>query len=397
LFAWRWHRFQKNPLEMNSDTTLQISFVGDIALNGGYEDLVRKGETGSLVTALRPLLVESDLAIGNLEGPLTSCSSAGPPWRFGLHGNPAYAPILRSAGVNVVSLANNHAMDHGWEGLEETLRHLQSAGINYVGAGMNLNEARKPLHVSVRGVNIAILAYCDVADLSPLYAANDRPGVVPLRRALIFEDIARAKQASDVLILCMHWGQENISAPHPKYRRLGRDMIAAGANIIVGHHPHVLQGIERLDGGVIAYSLGNFTFSDQDWHATMPKGESFSMPYRLSEANRRSAVWKILVDFHGGIIQENLTPVYLGRDLLPRADSRPERKIDSDRNNAALKMRAYGLAWSIRMIGSRFLVNWQQLRGEQGFGKRLARVRPRHIRNLWQLLAREWEQFRGTE
>ena len=100
---------------MNSDTTLQISFVGDIALNGGYEDLVRKGETGSLATALSPLLVESDLAIGNLEGPLTSCSSAGPPWRFGLHGNPAYAPILRSAGVNVVSLANNHAMDHGWK------------------------------------------------------------------------------------------------------------------------------------------------------------------------------------------------------------------------------------------------------------------------------------------
>src|SRR6202048_3625404 len=382
---------------MGRDISMRISCVGDIALNGAYEELVHKGNGQRLAEALDPLLSENDIVIGNLEGPLTRHSSAGPPWRFGLHGNPAYAPILRDARLTVVSLANNHAMDHGWDGLEETVRQLESVGIRHVGAGLNLKEARRPLHITVRDVKIAILAYCDVSTLAPLYAGDDCPGVAPLRPALIFEDIAAVRQGCDVLILCMHWGQENISAPHPKYRRLAREMIAAGANIIVGHHPHVLQGVERLDGGVIAYSLGNFTFSDQDWHGANRDGESFSMPSRLSEANRRSAVWKILMDSRGGIIEENLVPVFLGRDLLPVADSRPERQTDFDRNNAVLAMRAYALAWSMRMIGSRLRVNFQQLRGEQGFGKRLLRLRPRHIRNLWQLLAREWEQFRGTE
>jgi hypothetical protein len=382
---------------MKSDTTIRISFVGDIALNGGYEDLVRQGNANKLAAALDPLLSETDIVIGNLEGPLTRHESAGPPWRFGLHGNPAYASILRAARFNVVSLANNHAMDHGWQGLEETFRHLQATDVKYVGAGQNLNAARKPLQITVRGVKITILAYCDVSTLAPLYAGDDCPGVMPLRHALIFEDIAAVKQRCDVLILCMHWGQENISAPHPKYRRLGRDLIAAGANIIVGHHPHVLQGIERVGGGIIAYSLGNFTFSDEDWHGTNRDGESFSMPQRLSEANRRSAVWKVLVDSQGGIMQENLVPVFLGRDLLPVSDVWPERQADLDKSNAALEMRAYALAWSIRMIGSRLRVNLQQLRVGHGFGQRLRRLRLRHVRDLWRLLVREWEQFRGTE
>lgn len=382
---------------MGKDASIRISLVGDIALNGGYEDLVRRGDENKLTAALDPLLGETDIVIGNLEGPLTRHESVGPPWRFGLHGNPAYASILRAARFNVVTLANNHAMDHGWQGLEETIRHLHANDIKYVGAGQNLNAARQPLHMTVRGVKIAILAYCDVSNLGPLYASDDCPGVTPLRPALVFEDIVAAKQACDIVILCMHWGQENISTPHPRYRRIGRDLIAAGANIIAGHHPHVLQGVERVDGGVIAYSLGNFTFSDQDWHGTNRDGESFSMPFRLTQANRRSAVWRILIDSDGTIVQEGLVPVFLGRDLLPVADARPERQIDLDKNNAALKMRAYSFVWSMRMIGSRVRVNFQQLRGEQGFVKRLGRLRLRHVRDLWRLLAREWEQFRGTE
>jgi len=377
--------------------TLRISFIGDMALGGGYEDLARQDKQRSLAASIEPLLAGSDLAIGNLEGPLTNHESEGPSWRFCLHGNPVYAAVLASAGIHAVTLANNHAMDHGWQGLCETQKVLNAAGIKHVGAGQDLMEARKPLQLAVNGVRVGILAYCDVPTRSPLYAGIDQPGVAPLRREFLFKDIATAKQGCDILILCMHWGQEDVREPAPKHRRLAREMIRAGANIVVGHHPHVLQGTERVGGGGIAYSLGNFTFSDQDWHGTNRSGETFSMPYRLSEANRRSAVWKILMDSHGVIIQENLVPVFLGADLLPVVDSRPERQADFDRNNDALAMRAYTLAWSMRMIGSRLRVNLQQVRGEQGFGKRLLRVRLRHIRSLWQLLAREWEQFRGTE
>ena len=381
---------------MKAGVPTRISFVGDIALNGRYEMLAREGKTRSLATKIELLTTGSDLTIGNLEGPLTTANSVGPPWRFSLRGSPEYAPVLRAAGFDVVSLANNHAMDYGWEGLAETLRHLQSVGIKYVGAGANIDEARKPLHVRVKGIRIAILAYCDVPTSSPLYAGENCPGVAPMRRAFILGDIAGARQKCDVIIVCMHWGQENIDSPAPKYRQIGREMIAAGANIIVGHHPHVLQGIERVGAGVIAYSLGNFTFSNEDWNGTNRLGEPFSAPYRLHETNRRSALWQVCIE-SGEIAEEILTPVYLGNDLLPVADSRPERKTDLGRSNAALRTRPYNLAWPIRMIRSRLKVILEQLQLEHTFGKRLLKLRPRHIRDLVKLLVREWELFRGTE
>lgn len=382
---------------MKSDGTLQIFFLGDIALNGGYELLVREGREQSLAAAIERLLEGSDLTIGNLEGPLTNCKSDSPPWRFCLHGNPGYAGVLASAGIGAVSLANNHAMDHGPEGLRETQEVLDAAGIKYFGAGLSLAEARKLLQLTVRGVRVGILAYCDVPTRSPLYAGPDRPGVAPTQRVPLFDDIARAKQNCDVLIVCMHWGQENVDEPAPKHRRLAREMIAAGVTLVVGHHPHVLQGTERVAAGAVAYSLGNFTFSEQEWQGTSQHGETFSMPYRLNDANRRSAVWRVLIDRNKGVIEENLIPVYLGRDLIPVADARSERQAELARSNTALKMRAYGLRWSLRMVRSRFSMIVQQLCAEQTLRDRLLRVRPRHIRELVSVLAREWEQFRGTE
>lgn len=377
--------------------TLRISFTGDIALNGGYENLARQAKERSLAASIGPLLAGSDLAIGNLEGPLTNRESAGPSWRFCLHGNPVYAAVLASAGIHAVTLANNHAMDHGWQGLRETQKVLDAAGIKHVGAGRDLREARKPLQLAVKDVKVGILAYCDVPTRSPLYAGVDQPGVAPLRREFLFEDIATAKQGCDILILCMHWGQEDVREPAPRHRRLAREMIRAGANIVVGHHPHVLQGTERVAGGGIAYSLGNFTFSEQEWHGTNRNGEAFSVPYRLSEANRRSAVWRVVADPKTGVIEEDLNPVYLGRNLLPVADACPDRKVDFEKSNAALKMHAYGLRWTLHMIWARFSTIARQLRREQRFGERLLRLRPRHTRDLMRLVAREWEQFRGTE
>src|ERR1700737_4467536 len=119
--------------DIKPNVAIRLSVVGDIALNGGYWGLVPHGKAKGLAPPIARLIGETDIAIGNLEGPLTTCNSAGPPWRFGLHGHPAYAPILQEAGIQVVSLANNHAMDHGWVGLQETLRHLKSSGIRYVG------------------------------------------------------------------------------------------------------------------------------------------------------------------------------------------------------------------------------------------------------------------------
>lgn len=382
---------------MNSNQQLRIVFVGDVALNGGYHSLVHEDGGRSFVASVRSLVAGSDIVIGNLEGPLTDCASAGPPWRFTLHGAPPYGSLLRKAGFDVLTLANNHAMDHGEAGLQETIGIVDCAGIRFGGAGRNLAEARRPIQFEAKGIRIAVISYCDVSTLSPLYATDDKAGVPPLKRSFIFDDIAAIRPACDVLIACMHWGQENVTEPAPKYRRIAREMIAAGVNIVVGHHPHVLQGAERIEKGAVAYSLGNFTFSDEDWHGTNQNGESFSMPYRLSEENRRSVVWNVVVNSGGAVLEENYSPVYLSPDLLPTRDARPERQVELVRRNSSLRMWPYRLRWAGRMVRCRSLVLLHSIRGEDGLRTRLLRLRPRHIRDLSRMLIREWQQFRGTE
>ena len=382
---------------MQSMSTIRIAAVGDIALNGRYNELANAGNPRALVPTIASLLADSDLAIGNLEGPLTTRPPVLPPWCFTLRGHPVYAPILRDAGFGVLTLANNHMMDYGWDGLQETCAHLSAAGIRYCGVGRNLKEAREPLRIIVNGIRVAVLAYCDVSVWKMIYADVDRPGIAPARPSYILEDITAAKPQSDLLIVCIHWGQEHIHYPAPKYRHLAAAMIKAGANLIIGHHPHVLQGVERVASGAISYSLGNFTFSEECWQGTNREGETFTMPYRLSEAARRAAVWKVAVDRRGSVMEETLVPTHLGPDLLPVFDRRPERQLEMIRYRHALSRHAYRLFWAIRMITSRVQVIRQQLAGDEGLRSRLLRIRPRHARDVLRLFIREWEQLRGME
>jgi poly-gamma-glutamate synthesis protein (capsule biosynthesis protein) len=383
--------------QIEPTTSLRVAAVGDVALNGGYHQLAKQGGVGAVASAIAPLLDDSDLIIGNLEGPLTTHPPVGPLWRFCLHGHPAYAAELRAAGFHVVSLANNHMLDHGWVGAEETIRHLDEVGIGYVGLGKNLEEARRPLCVTVKGVRVAILACCDVSVLVPLYAGNNQPGVAPAYRSYILEDIANAKRENRIVIVCIHWGQEQVRYPTPKHRVLAREMISAGANLVIGHHPHVLQGTECVDGAAVAYSLGNFTFSEEEWIGANKKGETFSMSYRISESSRRTAVWRVSMDSQGQVTKETLNPVYLGRDLRPVLDSRPEAKREIDRNNKPLGRGGYVLYWGFHMIRSRLRAIVDQYGGSKEIWKRLRHVRPRHFRDLAQVLVREWHQFKGTE
>jgi hypothetical protein len=388
---------QMGGVQKDALTDIRIVAVGDIALNGGYNQLARRGSAGTVASAIAPLLSGGDLIIGNLETPLTTHPRVGPPWRFCLHGDPGYASALRAAGFHVLSLANNHMMDHGWQGAEETIRCLKAAGILHVGAGRNLDEARKPAQLVVNRVRVAILAYCDVSVLLPIYADIQQSGVAPARRSYILEDVAKARRNNELVIVCMHWGQEYVRYPAPKYRRLAREMISAGANLIIGHHPHVLQGIECIDRAAVAYSLGNFTFSEEEWVATNEKGETFSMSFRINEISRRTAVWHVGINSRGLVTSEYLNPAYLGQDLCPVPDSRPEPKRAMDQNRKALVRPAYELFWTIQLIHSRVHAILDQFGGAKVIGKRLLRLRPRHFTDIKRVLIREWQQLRGSD
>lgn len=203
------------------------------------------------------VLREADVAFLNLENPLSDDAR-----RSGAFRAPTtFAAGLQWAGVDVVSTANNHALDAEGQGLLDTRAALERAGVAAVGTGRDLDEARRPWVTEVRGVRIAVLAYANYGNSGPsAFALSDRSGMAPLDPLLIAEDISRVRDRVDHVILSFHWGIENVRPLHPAAPEFARRMIDAGADVILGHGPHLPRGIEAYRGKVIVYSMGNFIF-----------------------------------------------------------------------------------------------------------------------------------------
>ncbi len=217
---------------------------------------------------VRPLLQAADVVFGNLEGPLTNSGQPEPDKRYVFRSPPdKVAPALAAAGFNVVSLANNHSMDYGMEGLAQTLAALDAAGIRHVGAGMSSRQARRPAFIAANGHTIAFLAY-SLTFPESFWARRDRPGTAFGHEAHVRADVAAARQHADVVVVSFHWGREITTELRDYQPALAHAAIDAGALVVLGHHPHVLQGIERYKDGIIFYSLGNFAFGSYSQNAT---------------------------------------------------------------------------------------------------------------------------------
>lgn len=236
-----------------------INAVGDIMLAGsGTGTFTRKGYDYPF-TATRLELKVADINIGNLEAPITRHGLEFTGKKFRFKASPNAAASLKRAGFSILTLANNHMMDFGAYGLDETLRHLDRENIHHAGAGVNLASARKPALVTVRDKKIAFLAY-SLTLPEEFYAQADRAGTAPGFAPLYVEDIMKAKAFADYVVVSFHWGAEKSVTPKPYQILAAHRSIDAGADLVIGHHPHVLQGIELYKKGVIFYSLGNFAF-----------------------------------------------------------------------------------------------------------------------------------------
>lgn len=161
-----------------------------------------------------------------------------------------------------MSTANNHSLDAEGVGLVDTLETLKKAEIGAVGTGRNLEEARHPFVINKKGIKTAFFGYSQFKGwgYSKGFALTDRSGVVPLDPFLIKKDIARIRDKVDWIVLSFHWETEDEQKTHPAAREFAKKAIDAGADIIIGHHPHVPHGVEVYKGKVIFYSLGNFIF-----------------------------------------------------------------------------------------------------------------------------------------
>jgi poly-gamma-glutamate synthesis protein (capsule biosynthesis protein) len=205
---------------------------------------------------IAPLFQNKDLVLVNLETPLTEHRRA----QGFFISDPRYAQAMKEAGISMVSVANNHIFDAGEIGFVQTLGHLEEAGILVTGGGSNLEDARAGSLIKLDGISVVSLGYTQFCNSGYSSVAAEYPGILPLDRQLIVEDIKKAKDRADLVFVCLHWGFENQPNVHPDQVEIAHLLIDAGADAIIGHHPHVPHAIEVYKKRPILYSLGNLIF-----------------------------------------------------------------------------------------------------------------------------------------
>jgi poly-gamma-glutamate capsule biosynthesis protein CapA/YwtB (metallophosphatase superfamily) len=262
---------------------ISLLATGDILLTRLPGGRMRSEGFDSLLRGLRPLVEPADISFANLECPISTLGSPYPnkPVNVTFRASPEAAFALKDAGFDVVSLANNHMSDYGGAAVSETLRYLDLIGIGHAGAGRSGAEARRAAVARAGGFSVAFLAYAEpmwsVVEArdppwpGPLAAAGPggagaagpgRAGTSIIREDTLAADVAALKASSgaDIIAVSFHWGEEIAPEPNSYQRKFARMAVDAGADIVIGHHPHVLQGVERYKEGLILYSLGNAVF-----------------------------------------------------------------------------------------------------------------------------------------
>ncbi len=237
-----------------------LLFAGDFYLRPHHS---LQDQSDLFAPAILGFVQESTFSIVNFEGTIPARDSQAI-HKEGPHlSMDQRAPaLLKSVGFRGIALANNHAMDYGVEALRHTLRVCADCGLSHVGAGFNSGQARKPLRVCLPGnVRLQVLSFCE-REFG--VSVGNRPGTAFLTSPQAEDTVVQAKQEGDIVIVCTHGGNELMPLPSAQRRQQLRRLIDAGADLVVGHHPHVPQGWEQYLGRYIFYSLGDFSFDSTD-------------------------------------------------------------------------------------------------------------------------------------
>lgn len=242
---------------------LSLCAVGDILLDRGVRTtLVQKGYNYPY-EKVKSIIEDADIAIGNLECSLTE---RGTPVfknrKIIFKGDVENGQALKKAGFDILNLANNHTMDYGCEGLESTIKILNDLNIHTPGAGFNSEEARKPAFVEKKNHIIGFLCYT-VFPPEGYISFVDRPDAARIDYNTIAKEVCETKKRCDFLVVSFHWGNEFEFFPRDTQKKLAHTAVDSGGDLVIGHHPHVLQGVEKYKNRLIFYSLGNFVFDRQ--------------------------------------------------------------------------------------------------------------------------------------
>jgi len=250
---------QKHPF-------VSISAVGDLMFDRGVGEAVWKNGSHWAMEKVRDDIASADIAFANLESPISK-KSAMLEKPIGFRSPPGTAGLLADAGFDVVSLANNHSVDCGRDGLLETMAFLGKSGLHWCGAGKDRREAEKACIIKVNGLRVAFVAFSQFPEGSR--KMDKVPTIALAEPGTVSRVIAGAAKKADIVVASFHWGEEYAPIPTGESRTLAREAADAGAALILGHHPHVVQGLETIPRrhgrpALVAWSLGNFIFDQKE-------------------------------------------------------------------------------------------------------------------------------------
>lgn len=356
-------------------TEIVIAAVGDVMMPSSIQSAVQGSKRGYdlLFEKVAQDMAAADITVANLKTTVDNLSAVSGYPKF--NARPGLLVALKKAGVDVVSIANNHSMDAGPDGLKRTLDNIEAAGLLFIGAGRTKAEASAIKYVNVRGVNVAFLSYTYSTNQRLPRKSAQAPGVniiginseADLARAE--ESVRQARAAADLVVVSMHWGEEYEPVPTAWQRRIASALIGAGADIILGHHPHVLQPIESCaaaDGrtGLIAFSLGNFISSqnagvtyENRTHRKALRGDGIILNIAVvKEAGRTRVahaeflpIWTLRDTIGRAVVYR---PVALAREIA-RIEAMPKRTRAQE---SSLKL----LSYRMRVISDRLMASTAQ-------------------------------------
>ncbi|QRN86204.1 CapA family protein [Clostridia bacterium] len=268
-----------NNVSTKGQVTLKA--VGDILLDRGVRRDMDRDYDYPYQNVLKEL-ANADIVIGNLECPLTE--EGNPVLKepsIVFRGDPRNAEALKKAGFQVLSLANNHTMDYDEQGFLNTISNLQKQGINSIGAVFSGDTFQKPVFIAKNGCTIGFLAY-SVFPPEGYVSLKGKADVARYNKVGSIEEIRRVKKECDLLVVSFHWGKEFSYYPSEQQKEIGHQVVEAGADLVLGHHPHVVQSNENYLNGYIFYSLGNFIFDRQ-----IPSGTDESVIVEIIIRNKK--------------------------------------------------------------------------------------------------------------
>jgi poly-gamma-glutamate capsule biosynthesis protein CapA/YwtB (metallophosphatase superfamily) len=253
------------PRSLAGSKPVVLAFAGDVHFEGILASKLAAHPAG-LLTPIEPLLDDADLAVVNLE---TAITNGGSPVakQFAFSASPAAFVALREGGVDVASMANNHGLDYGEAGLRDSLVAARRHRFPVIGIGLDGKQAYRPFRRTINGQKIAVLGATQVIDdelISAWTAGPNKPGLASAKEVpRLLQEVRMARRTSNTVVVFLHWGVELEQCPTPRQRILARQLVTAGADIVVGGHAHRLLGAGRMDKALVGYGLGNFV-----WYGT---------------------------------------------------------------------------------------------------------------------------------